>query len=242
MSKLYYRRQDKKQTKTIIRYLGLGIAVIGFLFLVYFSFPLLSWKIYLAPVYASHGFMAPIPKTIVLNRSSMKSLLAATVNSLGGIDYSNAQNWFPTFKGISTTPKISSYTMTIPKINVIDALVSTVDNDVDSHLVNFGGTAVPPEKGNAVVFGHSTLPQLFNPKNYKTIFANAHTLKIGDEIIVRQNNISYLYAIFSITIVPPGDTSPLAQEYDDSYLTLITCTPPGTVWERLIVKARLEKL
>jgi len=242
MSRLYYKKKDKKQVKIIIRYFGLGIAVVGFLFLVYLFFPLLSWKIYLAPIYASQGFMAPIPKTTVLNRSNMQSLLAATVNSLGGVDYSNAQNWFPTFKGVSTTPKVSSYTMTIPNINVTDALVSTVDNDVDSHLVNFGGTAVPPDKGNAVVFGHSTLPQLFNPKNYKTIFAYAHTLKIGDEIIVRQNNISYTYRIFSITIVPPGDTSPLAQEYDDSYLTLITCTPPGTVWERLVIKGRLEKL
>ncbi len=101
---------------------------------------------------------------------------------------------------------------------------------------------MPPDKGTAVIFGHSTLPQLFNPTDYKTIFANAHTLKVGDEITIDANNVQYTYKITSVTITTPDDTSVLAQEYDDSHLVIITCTPPGTIWKRLIVKARLEML
>lgn len=242
MNKYYYKKHDREKIRRIVRYCGLTTSVLGFLFLAYFSFPLLSWKIYLAPVYASQGFMTPIPKTTVLNGSNIQSLLAASVNSLGGVDYSDAQNWFPTYRGSGKLPKISFYTMSIPKIRISKAFVSTIDYNVDEHLINYGGTSVPPEKGNAVIFGHSTLPQLFNQKNYKTILANAHTLKIDDKIIVHRESIDYTYKIVNIKIVEPSDTTPLTQEYDDSYLTIITCTPPGTVWERLVLKARLEKL
>ena len=31
-----------------------------------------------------------------------------------------------------------------------------------------------------------------------------------------------------------------ARDTTDSYLTLVTCTPPGTTWKRLIIKAKLE--
>ena len=121
-------------------------------------------------------------------------------------------------------------------------MVSTVDTDVGKHLVNYEGTSILGDKGNAVIFGHSTLPQLYNPKDYKTIFANAYKLKIGDNIYGFVNGVSYLYKIYNTTVVDPSDTSIFAQSYNNSYLTLVTCTPPGTVWKRLIIKARLEKI
>ena len=43
-----------------------------------------------------------------------------------------------------------------------------------------------------------------------------------------------------MTIVPADDTAYLAQDTDGSYLSIITCTPPGTTWERLVIKAKLE--
>lgn len=239
----YYYKKNSGNAKRMLRHFGLLLSMSGGLFLLYFSFPLISWRIYLSPVYASQGFMTPIPKTTVLNKSNMQNLLAASLRSLDKSDYSNVQNWYPgyAYTEAKKTP-VSQYTLSIPKIKIKDALVSTVDTNIDIHLVNYPGTAVPPDKGNAVIFGHSTLPQLFNPKNYKTIFANAHTLKVGDEIIITVADITYMYKIFNITIVEPEDTGPLAQEYDDSYITIITCTPPGTVWKRLILKARLEKI
>jgi sortase A len=132
--------------------------------------------------------------------------------------------------------------MSIPKLNIKDALVSAVDDDLAVHLVNLGGTALPPDKGNAVVFGHSTLPQLFDPKNYKTIFAKAYELKVGDELFTNVSGVIYKYRIYNITVVSPEDTSVLEQDYSDSFLTLITCTPPGTIWKRLIIRSRLETL
>ena len=76
MSKYYYKKGDGN-AKKIIRYFGLLLSVSGGLFLLYFALPLISWKVYLTPVYASQGFTTPIPKTTVLNKTNMRNQLAA---------------------------------------------------------------------------------------------------------------------------------------------------------------------
>jgi len=145
----------------------------------------------------------------------------------------------------STEPAVNrpqEFYLTIPKLKIENAEVSTKDYDLEKHLVQYFGTSIPGEKGTAVIFGHSTLPYLFNPKNYKTIFATLHTIEVGDEIYVKVKDISYKYKIFSITITSPDDTNILSQSFDYSYITLVTCTPPGTIWKRLIVRAGLDSI
>ena len=78
--------------------------------------------------------------------------------------------------------------------------------------------------------------------NYKTIFANAHLLQVGDTVTATLNGVGYEYKIYQIVIIDPEDTSMLAQDFSDSFITLVTCTPPGTTWKRLVIRARLEKL
>src|SRR5581483_10731205 len=170
--------------------------------------------IYFAPVFASQSLSTPIPKLSVVDQRQIGSLFNSAALNLSR-DYTNAANWYPTSNlGRNKNKAIQSYKLSIPKLNIIDATVSTTDNDLSSHLVNFQGTSVPPEKGNSVIFGHSTLPQLFDPKNYKTIFANAYKLQVGDEVFVNLPNISYKYRIMNITIVEPDDTSVLEQNYN----------------------------
>ena len=65
---------------------------------------------------------------------------------------------------------------------------------------------------------------------------------VGDIIEITVDGATYNYKIQTITVVEPEDTSVLAQNFGDSFITLITCTPPGTVWKRLIVRAKIEKL
>lgn len=240
MNNYHYIKAKQTNFRVILRGLSLFVFGIGLVGVLYILFPLISWQIYFIPVFAASNVASPIPKTNIVSPATMQSLLA---NSLSGINYSNPQNWFPTYNtDISSKPKATSYTLSVPKLHIKDAVVSTIDNDLDNHLINYGGTALPPDTGNAVIFGHSTLPQLFDAKNYRTIFATAHTLKVHDKILVRISDISYTYKIFSITVVDPSDTSVLAQNYDDHYLTIVTCTPPGTTWKRLIIKSRIEKI
>ncbi len=207
----------------------------------YFAFPLLAFQIYLRPVFASANIAAPIPKTSMLNESSFRDLLQATTDSLTGVDYTNAKNWYPSIQQAHTDVAVTHYAITIPRLKIIDAEVSTIDNDLSTHLVQYGGTAVPPSKGNAVIFGHSTLPQLYKERDYRTIFAYAHTMEVGDEVELTVDHLKYTYKVYAITITSPLDTTVFEQNYDDNYLTLVTCTPPGTTWKRLLIKARIVR-
>ena len=240
MSKYYYKKNKFLYKRNIVRYFGLLLAVVGGINLIYFFFPFISWQIFFAPAFASQNVLAPVPNSSRVN-ISLGSLFSNTVNSLS-VDYSDARNWFPEYKGESGTSSVPTYTLSIPRLGIIDAEVTTVDNDLKRHLVNYAGTVVPPEKGNAVIYGHSTLPQLFNPKNYSQIFATLHTIKVGDAIQTKVNDITYTYRVNKIIVIEPEDTSVLRQDFDNSYITLITCTPPGTIWKRLVVRATLEKL
>lgn len=236
MAKYYYR---EKSDKKFIRRCGIILFVFGILVSLYTFLPLLSWQLYFSSFAASIN--SPIPKTGVLTPSLIKSLVRNSANDLN-FNSNDARTWFPKMTLKNNVPKVDSYFLSIPKLRISGALVSTLDYNIDNHLINYPGTAVPADNGNAVIIGHSTLPQLFNPKDYKTIFANAYQLKEGDEIIAKFDNISYTYKIENIRIVDPDDTSAFVQTFDNSYITIITCTPPGTVWKRLIIKAALQKI
>ena len=151
----------------------------------------------------------------------------------------NPNVWFPTSPQKRVVSPVNSYKVSIPKLKIKDATVVIAGDDLQKSLVHYGGTGLPGQYGNAVIFGHSTLPQFYSPTNYKSIFSLLPTLAEGDEIFVSYDGISYRYVIDDMTITEPNDLSPLEQRFDDSYLTLITCVPPGTYWQRLNVKARL---
>ena len=242
MNKYYYQHNKSVSLFFIARIFGLVLFIIGISTMAYIFSPLIIWQLTLAPAFADSQVAVPIPKKILLTPMTMKSLLAASVQNVSGIDYTNAANWFPGYAFAKGSTQHAFYFLSIPKLSINNAYVSTVDTNLASHLVSLFGTAVPPEKGNTVIFGHSTLPQLYNEKDYKTIFANIYKLQIGDIFTTTVDNIVYTYKIFSITVVDPEDTDVLSQQFDDSYVTLITCTPPGTIWKRLIIKARIMKL
>lgn len=239
-----YKKSNRQKNIRIIRYIALSIAITGLLSLIYISIPLISWKLYFEPVFASNTIQTPIPKTNVLSAGNIQTLITSVVNSLN-YDYTDANNWFPLYQHSAQLtddhPVISTFNISIPKLNIKYANVTTMDMDLSRHLVHYPGTALPPDKGNAVIFGHSTIPSWFNPKDYKTIFATVHTLNTEDKINVTINAKEYTYSIISIIITTPEDTSVFTQDSDDSFITLITCTPPGTTWKRLIIKAKLEE-
>jgi sortase A len=243
MAKIYYKKSAGNGKKKLLRIFGLLLVLSGLLITGYVFLPLLSWQIYFAPVFASQNIQAPIPQTTIVSGATFQTLLAQATDTLSGTDYNNADNWFPNFKHQKNgNSQIQTYTLSIPKLNIKNAVVSTVNSDLAKNLVNYGGTAIPADKGNAVVFGHSTLPQLYDAKNYKTVFTFLYELVPGDEIVIDVAGVTYKYRVENITVIDPDNTSILQQNFDDSYLTLVTCTPPGTIWKRLAVKARIEKI
>jgi sortase A len=156
-------------------------------------------------------------------------------------DFTNPNAWFPTAPQKKIVTPVNTYTLTIAKLKIQDAAVTVAGDDLGVSLVHYGGTALPGEYGTTVIFGHSALPQFYNPKNYKTIFSTLPLMKAGDEIYITYDGITYKYIVYDLAVTGPSDLSALAQQFDDSYLTLVTCVPPGTYWQRFHVFARLDR-
>lgn len=238
MAKYTYKERNKNY-KLFARIFCIALVIFGGVIFAYTFFPLISWQIYFAPAFASQKIDSPIPTHTIISSSNITSLITTAATNVSS-DLTNAYNWYPGYQ--KGEKKIISYTISIPKIDIEDAKVSNEDMDLTQHLVQFNGDTQPPKEGNSIIFGHSTLPQLFEKDNYKTIFANAYKIEVGDMIIVKSGNETYNYKVENITVVDPSDTSVLAQNFSDSFLTIITCTPPGTIWKRLIIKARIQSL
>lgn len=222
------------------------LVILGFFFLANAAYPIISYQLLISPRFSS-SFVSPNTEAAIAqsfgavpgteNNNSPETL--GTQVDLA--DLTKASNWFPEENTIFDERQTSLYSLSIPKLGIENAKVA-LGNDLKSNLVQYPGTAAPGRFGNTVIFGHSVLPQFFNPKNYMTIFSTLPTLRPKDEILVDFNQVRYKYVVEQMIEVVPTDISILAQRYDDSYLTLITCVPPGTYMKRLIVRSRLTKI
>ena len=165
------------------------------------------------------------------------------VTSSQSVDYTQASNWFPggAPKEDFVTSKVDYYTVIIPRLKIENATVAIGGEDLSQHIIQYPGTALPGKRGNAVLFGHSTLPIFYNPKNHISIFSLLPTLRKGDQIFVNYDGISYTYRVEEMFEVKPTDIQVLDQDSSDSFLTLVTCVPPGdpSLPRRLIVRARV---
>ena len=166
--------------------------------------------------------------------------------SFSEVDYTKASNWFVggAAKEAFSASNISYYTLSIPKLRIENATVAIGGEELSEHIIQYPGTALPGKLGNAVIFGHSILPLFYNPKSYLSIFSLLPTLEKGDEITVNYDGITYKYEVESMFEVTPTDIQVLDQNKSDSFLTLVTCVPPGDPRKpkRLIVRARVVPL
>ncbi len=191
------------------------------------------------------GVVIPIAGYQSFADNKYPTLLSPLVDDLSKnkIDDTKASNWFPGGKNqaFTSSSDVKYFTLTIPKLNIKDASVAIAGEDLTKSLIQYPDTALPGKIGDTIIFGHSTLPIWYNPKNYMTIFSTLPSLKNGDPIYVSYDGISYKYVIESMTEVLPTDLAVLKQDKDNSYLTLITCTPPGDprLPRRLVVRAHV---
>jgi LPXTG-site transpeptidase (sortase) family protein len=117
--------------------------------------------------------------------------------------------------------------------NVVDETAFQVA--LENGVVHYPNTAEPGQKGNVVIFGHSS-SQWWSKGQYKYIFTVLDQVVINDTIFIEYQGARYVYRVNNVSIVDPTDTSVLNQ--NDAYtLTLITCSPVGTNSKRLIVRA-----
>lgn len=161
-------------------------------------------------------------------------------------DYTKLSQWFESQKVKETVSdeRNEFFTITIPKLEIDSAVVKVGGEELSGSLIQYPGTALPGEIGNSVIFGHSVLPQFYDPKNYLAIFSILDRLEEKDEIYVTYHDKLFKYEVEIMFEVKPEDIQILEQNSFDSYLTLVTCTPPGhpSKPKRLIVRAKLYEV
>ncbi|MBI4067367.1 sortase [Candidatus Gottesmanbacteria bacterium] len=214
-----------------------GLSLIGWV-----AYPIIAFELFYAPRFI--GIIKPIPEKII--SEALENRILAAQNSEvfaaeAGVDYTKASNWFPKASPQRIESEIVSYSISIPKLKIENAEVRVGSEDLNKSIIHWAGSAMPGEYGTSVLFGHSTIVWLYDPKNYHTIFSKLPDLNRGDDIYYSVNNVAYRYQVEEMRVTSPDDLSVLEQKYDDSYTTLVTCVPAGTYLKRLVVTARLVK-
>lgn len=193
------------------------------------------------------GVLIPIIKYEITSRQKYPVLISPVKTTLGGVlgwelkDSTQIGNWFQDKEYLYGDIQNLSYTLSIPSLKINNAKVVIGGQDLKKNLIHFPGTAIPGKIGNSVIFGHSVLPIFYNPLDYKTIFSKLPNLKEGDIIEINFDQVYFKYVVVSMFEVYPEDIQILDQEAPDSYLTLVTCVPPGDprMLRRLIVRAKI---
>jgi sortase A len=88
--------------------------------------------------------------------------------------------------------------------------------------------------GNAVIFGHSS-NNILNKGAYKFAFVLLNRLQEGDTFMLTKDGKRYVYRVYKKYVVKPTEVGVLGTQDKPSTATLITCDPPGTSINRLIV-------
>ena len=138
---------------------------------------------------------------------------------------------------IGTNPEII-----IPKINVQIPVVygvnSIEENDVQKALengvVHYANTALPGQNGNLAIVGHSS-NNIFNKGKYKFAFVLLNRLEVGDTFYLQKDGKRYTYQVYLREIVEPTNVAILGPRDKPATVSLITCDPPGTSLNRLVV-------
>lgn len=154
-------------------------------------------------------------------------------------------------KNVSATPIVIDPNSTaagpeplviIPKINVEVPVVydtptiqeKDIQKGLEGGVVHYVTTPNPGEQGNSVIVGHSS-NNILNSGKYKFAFVLLNKLEVGDTFSITKDSKRYVYKIYEKKIVKPSDLSVLGNNDKPSTVTLITCDPPGTSINRLIV-------
>lgn len=143
-------------------------------------------------------------------------------------------------------PVSTEYGIVIEKINANSKVVPQVDPANEQEYVKAlmegvaqaKGSTEPGQPGNIYMFSHS-VDAPWNVTRYNAVFYLLRELETGDRIILFYKGKRYDYIVFDKTTTAPSDVSFLANRYNKPVLTLQTCDPPGTLLNRLIIRAKL---
>ena len=208
-----------------MRLVALGFLSIGIFLLLQVVLPVISFKIW------EIGQEANNQALVSPNQSGRQVL---------GISIQNKDN-FPGFVSNLTRevkPSYNQFQLSVAKLKIENSPVYVDSNDLSKGLAQLPGSAMPGEKGNVFISGHSALNAFIPGQN--AIFAKLTDLKKGEEILVEAANNKFVYKVVQVKVVDPSDLSVVPAPDDQGrYISLMTCVPPGLNYKRLVVLGKM---
>lgn len=209
----------------VTKIIPIGFLFIGIFLLMQVVLPIASFKIWeLGQKYGNSMLISPLGQD----------------SQVLGISIQNKDNFSAFFSTLTRESQVTyaKFTVTIPRLKIENSQVEVDSNDLSQGLAHLPGSALPGEKGNMFISGHSALSNFF--KGQSAIFSNLQDIKIGDEIAVEAAGIKYKYQVTELKVVDPKDLSVLnAPEKQGRYISLMTCVPPGLNFKRLVVLGKM---
>lgn len=133
------------------------------------------------------------------------------------------------------------FSITISKLNLENIKVKVNSLDFKSSLAHLPNSALPGDKGNVFITGHSSLPFLDSFNEKKAYFSNLYKLKQDDLIFITAAGSKFNYQVINVYVVDPQDSFIInPPDQLGRYLTLMTCVPPGLDTKRLVVLGELR--
>lgn len=208
-----------------IKFIPLIFLALGVFILMQILLPLASYKMWeLTLKYSNQLLISPQSQTQIL-----------------GVSIENHDN-FPAIYSVlkrDTKPTFAEFSLSIKKIGLGNVPVLVDSNDFSKSLAQLPGSALPGEKGNLFISGHSAAAFLFS-KNQEAYFAKLPDIEKGDEIEISVGGTSFKYQVTQLKIVSPNDLSVIYPAEDlGRYITLMTCVPPGINTKRLVVTGKM---
>ena len=88
------------------------------------------------------------------------------------------------------------------------------------------------DRGNLILIAHSG-------DAYISFFAYLYRLKVGNDVFVTYNGVRYQYRIVNIYNVEKNGTVSIIRNYDQTTLTLITCTKDDSSHQTVYIAERV---
>lgn len=207
------------------KFISVGFLSIGVIILMQVILPIISFQLW------------------TLGQKYQNQILISPIKSKGevlGISVQNKDS-FPAFISSvkrETQPNYDRFSISIPKLKIEKEDVFVDNNDLSKGLAQLPGSALPGEKGNLFISGHSAFSQFFALKSVP--FSKLSDLRKGDQIMIETPGAKFIYEVIEFKVVNPADLSVLlAPEDQGRYVSLMTCVPPGLNFQRLVVLGKM---
>ncbi len=195
-------------------------------------------------IFALIQVILPVLSFKVLELKLLKSdqILVSPLNrsEVLGVSIKNDVD-FPYFYSVVerlTPVPYHQFDLSVPSLNLNKITVYVDSNELALGLAHLSGSALPGEKGNVFISGHSAIP--LAAKEVKAYFNKLPEVRKDDAIFVTVGGTQYSYKVIDIKVVNPKDTSVIIPpDSQGRYISLMTCVPPGLNTKRLVVIGKL---